>query len=311
MSHKINYKQKTHGKKMRLKFLYLMRQLFADTPVQSWPITSYIYEKVFDTIHKKQIVETEYKGVKLSLPTKDITIVPSIIGGYFESYELDLFKAIANKSEQIIDVGGNVGLYSILAAKNIQNVGWVYSFEPVPENIKFLKNNIKLNNTKRIKVIEQALGAKEGVLELFLSDRNIGTHSAAQGHSRGAESINVKLTTIDKFSLDNDIKPDLVKIDVEGYDGYVLDGGQETLNKYKPTIFIEYAPLTLERCGYSPENFLNQLFSIHKFAYIFEEKKNLLRSVSLKELKSLEVSCNRNLLFVSDVDHIEIIRKFL
>jgi len=129
-------------KKISLAILKLFRKLFSGTPVQSWTITSKIYAFVFHGAYGKGDIDTTYKTVKLTLPAKDTTIVPSIVGGYFESMELDAFKLLSAKSNNsIIDVGGNVGLYSILAAKYTKSK--IISFEPIAENIEYFQKNIK------------------------------------------------------------------------------------------------------------------------------------------------------------------------
>ena len=112
----------------------LGRKVFVGTPVQKLKITGLIYTKIFRSMYPEGDATAEYKGVKLTLPTKDTTIVPSILGGYFESLELDLFAKAAEGSATVLDVGANIGLFSCVAGKALQAGGVVYAFEPVAEN---------------------------------------------------------------------------------------------------------------------------------------------------------------------------------
>ena len=296
-------------KRVGLKFLYLMRQIFAGTPVQKWKFTTYVYAKLFHSMYGKKDVIVEYKGISLLMPTKDVTVVPSIIGGYFESLELDVFRDLANASNKIIDVGGNLGIYAIISSK--YSDAFVYSFEPIQENILYFEKNIKLNKAKSIKLLKQAVGNEDGKIKIYLSDTNVGTHSAIKSVNGSENYEEVPVTTLDSFVKANKLKVDLLKVDVEGYDGFVYEGATEFIKRQQPTLLAEYAPVALRKAGYEPKKFLCNIVSMYEKCYLFDEKRNILTETNINDLRGMHHAGIENLLLVSNKKHIELIKKYL
>lgn len=294
--------------KAGLKFIYYMRQIFAGTPVQNWRITATIYGKLFHSMYGKEDVVATYKGIKLLLPTKDVTVVPSIIGGYFESLELDVFKELSKKSEMILDVGGNIGIYAILASKNSK--AKIHSFEPVDENIVYFEKNIKLNKANNIQINKLAVGDREGSIKIYLSSTNVGTHSAVQSVSEGSEYVEVPVTSLDAYTKKNKIKVDLLKVDVEGYDGVVYKGATSFIKKQQPTLFAEYAPIALKKSGYEPKQFLDEVLSLYEDCYLFDEKKNKLKKTTKSRLLAMQFAVIENLVLTSNPEHKKILERF-
>src|SRR5690242_1580024 len=107
------------------------RKLLANTPVQKLPLTTKIYAKVFRFGNAGGETTTNFRGVELTVPTKDITIVPGLVGGFYEKIELDVFESLAAISETIVDVGANVGLYCCIAASRASAGCQIVAFEPV------------------------------------------------------------------------------------------------------------------------------------------------------------------------------------
>ena len=95
-------------------------QTICEHPHQKLSLTTKVYTKVFRFGSPSDEVTTEFRGVELTIPTKDITIVPGLVGGFYEKIELDVFERLTAVSKTIIDVGANVGLYSCIAAVDYQ-----------------------------------------------------------------------------------------------------------------------------------------------------------------------------------------------
>src|SRR5262245_52356781 len=123
----------------------ISRKLFAGSFVQRWGLTSFVYMKVFDAMYGKKDTVVQFRGAQFVMPTKDITLTPSVMSGIFERHELDIFERACSTGATIVDVGANIGLYSVVAAQRVGASGVVYAFEPVPENIAFLRKNLELN----------------------------------------------------------------------------------------------------------------------------------------------------------------------
>jgi FkbM family methyltransferase len=299
--------------KAGMAFIRLNRRLFAETPIQQWKTTAYIYKTIYYFAHGKGEKRVTYKGVELFLPGEDTAIVPSIVGGYFESLELDVFAAIATKSKTLLDIGGNIGLYSAIGLKSNPKLK-LHAFEPVKQNVEYFKRNLEANGFKLSKQIilnVLAVGDKQGTLKLFISDGNSAIHSASSKHSGGTSSHTIKMTSIDAYCAGKKIKPDLLKIDIEGYDGFAIEGGLKTISQCRPTLFIEYDPEALENCNYKPQEMLKNLFKVYKYGYVFVEKSGSLRRASKSEILSAAVYSNMNLLFSVNKEHLKLAKNYL
>jgi len=142
-----------------------------------------------------------------------------------------------------VDVGANIGKYTVIVGKALKNNGKVISFEPMPENFEILKKNIKLNKINNVFTFECGLGDKEEKLDLYLDEVGVGggAHSLVKDNPNTTNN-KIKITI---RKLDNIVKElklnrvDLIKIDVEGFESNVLIGAIDTLKKYHPKIIFE------------------------------------------------------------------------
>jgi FkbM family methyltransferase len=303
------FKQKIQ--KMGFSVIKFARKIFAGTPIQKFKITAYIYDKLFHSLYGNGDINVDYKGMKLVVPGKDSTIVPSIVGGYFETIELDLFRLAATKSKTIVDVGANIGLFSVLAAQNARVGGVVHAFEPVPENIEYFKRNAGLNDiSSKLQLNELAVGDKKGSLTLYISKEDIAIHSASKAHASGKSSISVPMVSLDDYVKENKLKIDLLKIDVEGYDGFVLKGASEMIRTSTPTIFIEYDPIALVECGFSERDFTEILFKPYSHCFRVDEVSSRIARISMSEVTNLKPYRNENFVLTNDAELASEIERF-
>jgi FkbM family methyltransferase len=214
-----------------------------------------------------------YDGVDLVFP-KDVGVSYSSLifwkgGNGYEPSTWKVLRPLILLSKHFIDVGSNIGLYSVLAKKiNPQIV--VDSFEPIPS---IYKKNVKFheaNNTDASHLYQKALGNTDGYTSIYLpsSDTEIEEASAAtlrvnswQFQSPNRIEMKVETETLDFFTKTIQIEPPLLlKIDVEDYDAHVLAGALNSLTSYKPFIVCELLPRKhgnqesfniLSSCGYS------------------------------------------------------------
>jgi FkbM family methyltransferase len=126
--------------------------------------------------------------------------------------------------EVFVDVGANIGAYSLRAASSGMKV---HSFEPNPENIKVLKRNVEINHLS-IELVECGLGSVEG--QAKMSPNGALSRLSAEG------AVVVPIHTLDGFDL---TRVDLLKIDVEGHELEVIKGARKTIGRWHPTVVIE------------------------------------------------------------------------
>lgn len=189
--------------------------------------------------------------------------------------EREFYKNIPkDKVCNIVDIGAQSGLYT-LYAKFLPNA-FFYSFEPFPLTFRLLNDNIKLNNLSNVFTYNIALSDKPGIATLNICNSNNGLHTLGANPQRFNDitKIEVETDTLDNLFYEKGIPIDYLKIDTEGYEYYILNGGIKTLKKYKPMIQLEYHEVNMYQCNVNP-NKLNELLNslgYKNYCTISEEK---------------------------------------
>jgi FkbM family methyltransferase len=169
---------------------------------------------------------------------------------FYGAYEKDilfLMRDIVKEKQNpiFIDVGANVGHHSLFMSKLCDEV---HSFEPYDRVRNLLMSKLLFNKCSNILVHNVGLGEKSQFLDFYAPvGRNIGTGSFMAEH---AKDNNIKIGKLEIVEGDlyisklNLNKIDLIKIDVEGFEKYVLLGFRDTLEKYRPFVLMEYSSVT-------------------------------------------------------------------
>jgi FkbM family methyltransferase len=204
------------------------------------------------------IVELPPYGVRLFLPPHWRGI-GKLIFAFRENYEPELscLSEYLSEGSIFVDVGANLGIYTVAAARRVGESGRVISFEPASNTFSILQRNITLNHLNNVIATQLALADKEGTRSLFYHV-DASRHSLAENESIGFETI----TTIglDTFLSRNQIvRVNLMKIDVEGAEELVLRGAVEVLEKSRPVIVFEINSLLSLRLGLKPDGALTLL----------------------------------------------------
>lgn len=163
--------------------------------------------------------------------------------------------SLNSPSAVIIDIGSNVGAFSLSLAKKCLECGLIktqiVSFEPNPIVYQKLLGNIANNvNLKTIINTEiLAIGNEVGSMGMIFEAQNTG-HGRISNTSE--ESVLVEMTTLDNYFKNKNLnRLDFIKIDVEGYEPFVIDGAIKTIEMHKPDIYIEITPSWFQERGRS------------------------------------------------------------
>jgi FkbM family methyltransferase len=160
-------------------------------------------------------------------------------GCWIGNYERDRqyqMASILKEGDCFLDVGANVGFYSVLASRLVGESGAVYSFEPLPSNVAFIKQHIEKNKKTNINVEQVGISDGKSDWTTFYHGENTSFGSIV---GTGSESIEVRLTSLDKWiTLNPGRSPKLIKIDVEGAEHNVLLGSLNLLKKFYPTVLL-------------------------------------------------------------------------
>lgn len=139
------------------------------------------------------------------------------------------------------DIGSNVGFFALLAAREVGPEGRVYAFEPVPDNVAELVANARRNRLHNVDAICAAVGEAQGELDLLLSAHPGGaTCSSADVPKDLTGVLRTEVVTIDALvDTGRLLRPDVIKLDVEGYELQALRGMANTLARHRPVIVLE------------------------------------------------------------------------
>jgi FkbM family methyltransferase len=144
------------------------------------------------------------------------------------------------------DIGANIGVYSLLASES-HDVA-VYSFEPHPATAAILSHNIEVNNRANAKVVQLALSSSTGELS-FTDNPGSPVNQLTTDDSPKDRTISIQALRAEDFCHQHGITPDIIKIDVEGHEGGVLEGFGPILKGVKALVIEENLPLeVLQAC---------------------------------------------------------------
>ncbi len=164
---------------------------------------------------------------------EDQKMVRTMEAGHFPNEdEVETMLTFLNADSVVADIGANIGTVAIQLAKSVKEV---HCFEPIPRNIVLLKKNIELQNLTNVTIHEFALGNEAGRTSFELDNaQNAGSYKAKEG-------ADFEVRTLDSLGMHFDF----IKMDVEGMEGRVFEGAQQTLAS-KPVLFFEMSAMILQ-----------------------------------------------------------------
>ncbi len=163
----------------------------------------------------------------------------SLVYGTWEPEVTSTISSIVKPGMTVIDIGAHIGYYSLLFAKRVGPNGRVFSFEPVPENFALLRKNIQLNELSQVQVFPQAVFSDKKEISIAVPDESPNSGEGSVIHRHGARRYLVPAITLDSFCVPSGVRPDILKMDVEGAEYDVLLGAKETISRCRPKLLIE------------------------------------------------------------------------
>ncbi len=166
------------------------------------------------------------------------------VRGDFKREKVEAMAREIGPGAVVYDVGAHVGYTAVLAAKRVGPEGLVVAFEPRPLNLRFLRLHLSANGVENVQVVTSAVGERSGEAR-FDAEKGSGTGRLAEDGT-----LSVSLVSLDELVASGEIPPpDFIKVDVEGGEGVVLEGGREVLERHRPVLFLATHGLEIrKRC---------------------------------------------------------------
>ncbi len=202
----------------------------------------------------------------------------------YEPAETRLLLERLKAGQTFVDIGANIGYYTLLAARQVGPAGRVFAFEPDPDNFKLLQKNIALNGYANVTLSPQALSNRVGEARLFLNPLNRGDHRLYDSKD-GRAAVTVPQTTLEDYFKKLEPLPHFIKMDIQGAESAALQGMRNLLSRCPQLILVsEFGPEGLRRFGADPGNYLKELASLGFRIREIHEASGELKAVDLSEL---------------------------
>ena len=180
-------------------------------------------------------------AARVGLRYRETLGLSSLLYGTFELAELTFVSRYLRPDDRAMDIGANVGIFSVVMGVTVGTLGRVFAFEPVPANISRLEKNLSKNGLGNVQVFPLALGASDGQMRLHIAtDPAYPSLREVQGGFGSGAEVSIQVRSLDGVWEELG-RPDisLVKIDVEGAEANVLRGASRFLATCRPTLLVE------------------------------------------------------------------------
>jgi FkbM family methyltransferase len=190
----------------------------------------------------------------------------------YEPETFRFFREYLKPGDTVLDIGGHIGLFAVVAARLTGRGGKVYSFEPTPFTRGVLQEVVDLNGCGDIvEVRREAVTSTRGEMTFFDTGDEISNANSLVRTGRSKVEMRVPTVSIDEFSAERELKIDCLKIDVEGAELDVLKGAHETFLNDRPVARLGLHPPFIAQNGQTLEE-VWRLLSEYKLDVVFDDK---------------------------------------
>lgn len=257
-------------------------------------IDALLHRQSFSTPGSNKIICRNALGL-FAIPENDLETISYYVSGYLpEPGSLALVQKLLNPGDTFVDVGANVGLFTVAAGRKVGDAGCIFAFEPAPETMAALTDTLRLNGLSSIVTLHQsAAGRENGTAQLHVG--RICGHSSLLPLEEKRETIDISIVALDDILGDR--KVDLIKIDIEGWELEALEGLRKTLaNNEHASVLMEFGISHIKRAGSNPRTWVEKIRTFGLNIYeIDEENASVvpLRSEGLEDIVSINLLLSR------------------
>jgi len=260
------------------------------------PLVQPIYKKLNTLLSiggRYKIINITSFGTKLKVDLRDTgDLTPTLLSKGIYDPTMSRMVDMLSVDGTCIDIGANIGYFTTIMAKKARKV---YAYEPLDSNFHLLEENLRLNDTTNSIPILKAISNKDGTEKLVITEGHIGSNYLTQDEYKNTILVDVsKLDTVHKGEI-----IDLIKVDVQGYEGKILEGMEDLVKVNKDIDMIwAYLPKALLRAGTVPLEFLNRLGKLGTLIDLDEKENNIVELTPEKFLDKYGMTRHTNILVV-------------
>ncbi|MGD2180264.1 FkbM family methyltransferase [Lusitaniella coriacea] len=215
------------------------------------------FQSLIDTSKPGTVFNCKINGMDLLVPVEILHLYPHCLHldedqkpvYLVETRQSDWLCDKLNPGDIALDIGAAFGVITAALSKKVGNTGRVYAFDPSRTAQTILQHFSTLNNRQNVTVVPKAISERIEHQEFFeytannelswASDASSLVFKDANPTHEGNIKYTVEVTTLDDFVTSLEIEPKAIKMDIEGFELYALQGGKETLKKYAPHLCID------------------------------------------------------------------------
>ena len=215
------------------------------------------------------------------------------IHGIHGAHDFKIFKDNVKVGDNVVDLGANIGYFTLILAKLVGPTGKVFAFEPDPRNLTLLKKNIEYNNYKNVIIVPKAVSNVNDKCTLYVGQKTFGQNKIYKPEkTRTQKFIPTDSETIrlDDFFKANNLlnKISFIKMDIEGAEVLALSGMKKILKLNKNIkIFTEVEISYLEDAGSSYDQFIDLLTENNFTLSLADNRSETLIKVNRAQLEKI------------------------
>jgi len=222
----------------------------------------------------------EVQGHKMFLDPQDTLDLS--LNGIYEPLETELVKREVRTGDIVLDLGANIGYFTLIFAKIVGEEGRVYAFEPDPKNFALLQKNVRANGYNNVTFVQKAVSNTTGSTKLFLCPDASDTRIYDPGDNR--PTIEIESVRLDDYFTGGGRKIDFIKMDIQGAEGGALQGMAGLIKENRVKMVTEFWPKGLQGFGIDRDEFMRLLLHYGFKLYQIDDEKNSVDPADIPEI---------------------------
>lgn len=204
-----------------------------------------------------------------------------VSGGIHQPFLMSLLPKLVKPGDIVIDIGAHIGYFTVQFSELTGPTGMVIAFEPTPTTFRTLRENLDKNKCANVIARKAGISNKNTVEKLYLCEKNIGDNRLFDQNGR-------RWIPVDTYRLDDVLfhldKIDLLKLDIQGWEGWALQGAKNSVLPMTKRIILEFWPTGLEKSGFGAQRTLNLLLDAGFGFFDIREAEEKVVPITAQEL---------------------------